>query len=258
MGNTQVISPPSNHQDDISHLPFVVGTQTATTASWTGNAPSLKELVNGTTIRYWLPRTSASNVTLELTLADGNTTGAIPCYYSNSTKLSTHYAAGNVIVLTYVNGVTANSAPRSGWYAQSQYNTNTTYSVISTAEMDTGTATTSRLLSAQRITYMFSKVSDMISTAISNLTKNDVGLGNVTNESKTTMFTSPTLTGTPKAPTAAVGTNTTQIATTAFVQSSLSGAGLGDMLKSVYDTNDNGIVDNAEKGKWIYGWGKCT
>lgn len=93
------------------------------------------------------------------------------------------------------------------------------------------------------------------------LTKNDVGLGNVTNESKDTMFTSPTFTGTvtlpsstsigtisstvlgyingvtspiqtqfgdkaplaspaltgiPTAPTASVGTNTTQIATTAY------------------------------------------
>lgn len=49
------------------------------------------------------------------------------------------------------------------------------------------------------------------------VTKADVGLGNVTNESKATMFTSPAFTGTPTAPTAADGTNTTQIATTAFV-----------------------------------------
>jgi hypothetical protein len=34
---------------------------------------------------------------------------------------------------------------------------------------------------------------------------------------------SPTFTGTPKAPTAAAGTNTTQIATTAFVQAALEG-----------------------------------
>jgi hypothetical protein len=45
------------------------------------------------------------------------------------------------------------------------------------------------------------------------------GLGNVTNESKETMFTSPAFTGTPTAPTAAVGTNSTQIATTAYVKS---------------------------------------
>lgn len=49
------------------------------------------------------------------------------------------------------------------------------------------------------------------------VTKADVGLGNVTNESKATMFTNPAFTGTPTAPTAAGGTNTTQIATTAFV-----------------------------------------
>jgi hypothetical protein len=45
----------------------------------------------------------------------------------------------------------------------------------------------------------------------------DVGLGNVTNESKATMFSSPVFTGTPTAPTASAGTNNTQIATTAFV-----------------------------------------
>ncbi|MFN4140229.1 hypothetical protein [Aestuariivirga sp.] len=57
---------------------------------------------------------------------------------------------------------------------------------------------------------------------------------------------SPVLTGTPTAPTAAAATNTTQIATTAFVQEALSGAGAGDMSKLVYDTTDNGKVDVAE------------
>ena len=60
-------------------------------------------------------------------------------------------------------------------------------------------------------------------------------------------LSSPTFTGAPKAPTATSGTNTTQIATTAFVQTAMSSAGLGDMLKGVYDQNNNGIVDNAEK-----------
>jgi len=45
---------------------------------------------------------------------------------------------------------------------------------------------------------------------------------------------SPTFTGTPKAPTASVGTNTTQIATTAFVQNGLNGRALTSevLLKS--------------------------
>ena len=62
---------------------------------------------------------------------------------------------------------------------------------------------------------------------------------------------SPALTGTPTAPTAAPATNTTQIATTAFVQEALSGAGAGDMSKSVYDTTNNGKVDVAETAEAV-------
>ena len=50
-------------------------------------------------------------------------------------------------------------------------------------------------------------------------TKGDVGLGNVTNESKSTMFTNAALTGTPTAPTADAADDSTQIATTEFVKS---------------------------------------
>ena len=58
-------------------------------------------------------------------------------------------------------------------------------------------------------------------TGAVTLTKGDVGLGNVTNESKATMFASPAFTGTPTAPTANKGTNTTQVATTAFVATAI-------------------------------------
>jgi hypothetical protein len=53
---------------------------------------------------------------------------------------------------------------------------------------------------------------------VSGVTASHVGLGNVTNESKATMFTGAALTGVPSAPTADADTDTTQIATTAFVQ----------------------------------------
>ena len=53
---------------------------------------------------------------------------------------------------------------------------------------------------------------------VTGITKTMVGLGNVLNETKATAFTSPAFTGTPTAPTATGGTNTTQIATTAYVQ----------------------------------------
>ena len=51
-----------------------------------------------------------------------------------------------------------------------------------------------------------------------NLTAAQVGLGNVTNESKETMFADAALTGVPTAPTATSETSSTQIATTEFVQ----------------------------------------
>ncbi|MCH3962698.1 MAG: hypothetical protein LKE46_00250 [Clostridium sp.] len=55
-------------------------------------------------------------------------------------------------------------------------------------------------------------------TGAVTISKSDVGLGNVANESKATMFTSPAFTGTPTAPTATTSTNNTQVATTAFVK----------------------------------------
>ena len=54
-------------------------------------------------------------------------------------------------------------------------------------------------------------------TGAVTLTKSDVGLGNVTNESKATMFASPAFTGIPTAPTAENTVDNTQVATTAFV-----------------------------------------
>lgn len=55
-------------------------------------------------------------------------------------------------------------------------------------------------------------------TGAVTVTASDVGLGNVTNESKATMFTNAALTGAPTAPTPAAADNTTKIATTAFVK----------------------------------------
>lgn len=53
---------------------------------------------------------------------------------------------------------------------------------------------------------------------VTGINSSMVGLGNVANESKSTMFASPTFTGTPTAPTASYTTDSIQIATTAFVK----------------------------------------
>lgn len=107
-------------------IPFVAGTQTASTGTWTGVASELSELVDGQTIRYWLPYKGSGNATLNLTLADGTTTGAKNCYYGGTSRLTTHYPAGNIIILTYRENVSiaGSSTTYTGWWAQSDYDSN--------------------------------------------------------------------------------------------------------------------------------------
>lgn len=73
-------------------------------------------------------------------------------------------------------------------------------------------------------------------TGVVTLTANDVGLGNVTNESKATMFTNANLTGSPTAPTQTVADSSTKIATTAWVKSQgfLTSGTLGDIDGGIF------------------------
>ena len=79
----------------------IVGTQTASTAAWKGNA-SFSELRDGQTILYWLPYAgTSSSASLNLTLADGTATGAVPVYINGTTRCTTHVAVGNITQMTY-------------------------------------------------------------------------------------------------------------------------------------------------------------
>lgn len=104
---------------------IVVGTQTAATGAWTGVA-ALSELRDGQQITYWLPVPGSGNATLTLTLNDGTNTEAIPCYYSGSTRLSSHYPAGNAIHFTYrENAKIGTLTIAKGWWADANYDSNT-------------------------------------------------------------------------------------------------------------------------------------
>ena len=105
---------------------FIIGTQTGTTASWTGKTDKITSLTDGQQITYWLPYTSASNVTLNLTFSKTNkTTGAIPCYYGGTTRLGTHYPAGSAIRLVYRENVTIGTTSiAKGWWADANYDSN--------------------------------------------------------------------------------------------------------------------------------------
>ena len=67
-----------------------------------------------------------------------------------------------------------------------------------------------------------------------SVTPSSIGLGNVTNESKATMFTDAALTGNPTAPTQSAGNNSTRIATTAYADAAA--AALVDSAPSALNT----------------------
>ena len=110
-------------QQALSNTEVIVGTQTASTGAWTGVA-SFSELKDGQQIVYWLPYAGSGNATLNLTLANGTTTGAKNCYYSGATRLTTHYAAGNAIHLTYRVNANVNGTNYTGWWADANYDSN--------------------------------------------------------------------------------------------------------------------------------------
>lgn len=83
----------------IGTIEYITGTQTTATGSWTGVSKSEKLYV-GKTIAYRLPYAGSGNASLNLTMADGTTTGAKAVYYG-TTRVTTHYAAGSIIYLTY-------------------------------------------------------------------------------------------------------------------------------------------------------------
>lgn len=109
---------------------IIVGTQTSSTSAWEGDA-SFSTLTDGQQIVYWLPIAATSTaVTLELTLSGGGTTGAIPVYYSGTTRLTTHYPAGNAIRLIYKVDAPIGEAYYTGWWADANYDSGNTYDRI--------------------------------------------------------------------------------------------------------------------------------
>ena len=77
---------------------YINGTQTAATGNWTGETAD-NELYEGKMIAYRLPFAGSGNATLNLTFANGTTSGAKNVYLSTSTRMTTHVGAGNTIIL---------------------------------------------------------------------------------------------------------------------------------------------------------------
>ena len=103
-----------------TRIPFVAGTQSAATGAWTGICNDIAALYDGLTIAYWLPYAGNGNATLNLTI-NGTATGEKNCYYKGTTRLTTHYSAGDIIYLTYRTAGNVNGTTYEGWWAQANY-----------------------------------------------------------------------------------------------------------------------------------------
>ena len=111
---------------------LIAGTQTASTGSWTGVSKSTS-LYHGKQILYQLPYAGSGNATLNLTLANGTTTGAKECYYSGAARLTTHYAAGSTIRLVYLVDHNVNGTKYTGWWADANYDSNNKVQITANA-----------------------------------------------------------------------------------------------------------------------------
>ncbi len=107
----------ANNKNTNRTVEYIVGTNIASAAALTGVSED-SSLYDGKCINYYLPYATKSGSTLNLTLANGTTTGAKNIYIVGTTQLSTQYGAGQVIHMTY-------SATKNAWYCGNYYNSNT-------------------------------------------------------------------------------------------------------------------------------------
>lgn len=105
---------------------FIRGTQTAATSAWTGVTAD-SELYDGKKIILFLPYASSSNVTLNLTLAGGSTTGAKNVYYNSTTRMGTQFGQYAQVTLIYHKALVIGTTTYEGWWHEGDYDANTTW-----------------------------------------------------------------------------------------------------------------------------------
>lgn len=118
---------------------FIRGTQSSATGTWTGVTTD-PELYDGKEILYFLPVAGSGNATLNLTLKGGGTSGAKNCYFSSTTRLTTHYGANSMIRMTYHKSLNIGGTNYEGWWTEPGRDTNTTYTAASADPLMDGTA----------------------------------------------------------------------------------------------------------------------
>ena len=121
---------PDGNKYEISGFYYIAGTG-STAGTWLGSHNAIVEYYDGLTIAYKIAIAGASTTTLNI-----NGLGAKTVYRNASSKITTHYPVGSVVVLTYVS---TGSYP--GWHcADYDSNTNATHSGIGICSTAASTA----------------------------------------------------------------------------------------------------------------------
>lgn len=122
---------------------YIVGTHgTTATATWSGTCSKLTQIKDGTVIFFYLTSAGASNVTLNLTLANGTSTGAKNVYFKGTTRLSTHYPINSIVALAYTT-----KKDNGAWYVISANDNNSWNATeYGTVQFTAGEALTTRTL----------------------------------------------------------------------------------------------------------------
>lgn len=126
----------------------VVGTQTASTGTWTGrldDLPNSSAVYDGLTILYYLPYAGSGNATLTLTFEDGSTLADIPVFENGTTRLTTHYPKGSTILLTYWSAPKIDGTAQSARWTRADYDSNS--NTIPSAYCETAAATAAKTAS---------------------------------------------------------------------------------------------------------------
>lgn len=138
---------------------YIVGTQTGSTSAWTGTSTKITSLAAGQVIYYKLPYASTNTaVTLNLTLANGTTTGAKEVWFWNGSRVTTNYGVNSIIGLIY-NG--------SQWWVINPSNNNNNYYLVNGDYLTTGEAlTTQNLIACKKADKKYYKINTLKNTIV--------------------------------------------------------------------------------------------
>ena len=103
---------------------YIRGTWTAASGTWTGVSKD-DELYDGKQIILYMPFAGSGNATLNLTLADGTTTGAKNVYFENTTRFATQKTQNAQLHLIYHEAQTLSDGNTyEGWWYVANRDTN--------------------------------------------------------------------------------------------------------------------------------------